>query len=95
MDIDYSDRSEQLIKGCSIMCVPMHTQYYFGTVREGDDISSKWKGTTLVVANSNPCGVKSFIADQNGLVKCTAVNQSENEIITRTLRLKSGHLMVG
>ena len=90
MDIDYSLRSETLIKGSDIMCVPMHTQVYFGDMKEGLTLSGKWKNSILVVANSSPYGTRSFIANQDGKVICTAVNRSDNEIITRTLRLTVG-----
>ena len=76
-------RSDKLVNACEIICVPAHMADHFENGRLGSHLV-EWANKTLVLANSNPYGIHSFITNTSGTI-VEAVGRDENKIITRTL----------
>ena len=81
--VDLNARVTQVVQGSEILCIPAHmSAQFFNGARVGGTIDPQWKGTRVVLANSDPSGARSFVTDAEGTILRLAIAQDECEVVT-------------
>ena len=81
-NVNLNARVTKIARGSDIFCIPAHiSAQFFKGVQAGGSIDL-WKGTRVVLANSDPSGAPSFVTDAKGTVLRVAIAQDECEVVT-------------
>lgn len=84
----YWDRLLTVVKASDVICVPAHMDKNIlgdGKVGSSAALTSVWKNKLLILANSRPNAINSFITDGAGIIREPAICDPENKVITLPL----------
>ena len=82
------DRRDSIVDGSRVVCILAHmAKGNLGNGKSGSSVAltSGWDNKTLVLANSNPDGVDSFITNGAGIILEPTVGGARNKIVTLPL----------
>jgi hypothetical protein len=82
------DRREKVVNLSRVVCLPVHmAKGNLGDGKSGSHVplTSGWANKTLILANSNPRGIDSFITDSTGIILEPTVGGLQNRIVTLPL----------
>lgn len=76
-------RLQRIVADSDVVCVPAHMgSRNFADSTVGSTLAEPWNTKRLILANSNPDGIASFMTDNDGKILEPTVGGAENRIVT-------------